>query len=156
MEHVNHPSHYNLHPAGIDCIDVIRHYVCDIANAIKYLWRAGLKAEMGKEDAEKEIEDLQKALWYIENYQSQTFQRHIAEAKPELIENYIQPITGHTITEIVTGYPDNISLAIFMLLQMGLNVNGMVYAVYGWSEMLNDCKKCIRQRIFDINMNSRK
>ena len=68
MEHVNHPKHYNSHPNGIECIDIIRHYVCDIANAIKYLWRAGLKPEMGKENAEKEIEDLKKALWYIEDY----------------------------------------------------------------------------------------
>ena len=58
MEHVNHPQHYNSHPNGIECIDIIRHYVCDIANAIKYLWRAGLKVELGMEDAEKEIEDL--------------------------------------------------------------------------------------------------
>ena len=37
MEHVNHPKHYNQHPAGIECIDIIRHYTCDIANALKYL-----------------------------------------------------------------------------------------------------------------------
>ena len=55
MEHVNHPKHYNSHPNGIECIDIIRHYVCDIANAIKYLWRAGLKAELGMEDAEKDV-----------------------------------------------------------------------------------------------------
>ena len=54
-EYVNHPAHYNQHPAGIECIDIIRHYTCDIANAIKYLWRAGLKPEMGKQDAEKKI-----------------------------------------------------------------------------------------------------
>jgi hypothetical protein len=68
MEHLNHPQHYNSHPNGIECIDIIRHYTCDIANAIKYCWRAGLKPEMGMEDAEKEIEDLKKALWYIEDY----------------------------------------------------------------------------------------
>ena len=67
-ENVNHPKHYNSHPAGVECIEVIRHYVCDIANAIKYLWRAGLKPEMGKDDAEKEIEDLKKAYWYIEDF----------------------------------------------------------------------------------------
>lgn len=47
---VSHPSHYNAHPAGIECIDVIRHYTCDIANAQKYLWRAGLKPEQGISD----------------------------------------------------------------------------------------------------------
>ena len=67
-EQVNHPKHYNSHPNGIECIYIIRHYTCDIANAIKYLWRAGLKPDMGKEDAEKEIEDLKKALWYINDY----------------------------------------------------------------------------------------
>ena len=67
MEHVNHPKHYNSHPNGIECIDIIRHYVCDIANAIKYLWRAGLKQEEGVSDRQKEIEDLRKAIWYIED-----------------------------------------------------------------------------------------
>ena len=152
MEHVNHPKHYNSHPNGIECIDIIRHYVCAIANAIKYLWRAGLKPEMGMEDAEKEIEDLKKALWYIEDYQRSASQ-HIAEAKPELINSYIHDITGHTVAEITTGYTDKISLAIFMLLQMGLIVNGAVYNVYGWPEMIDNCQKCIHQRIVDIKNN---
>lgn len=148
-EQVNHPSHYNQHPAGIECIDIIRHYTCDVANALKYLWRAGLKPEMGKEDAEKEIEDLEKALWYIEDYQNSR-DHHIAEAKPELMESYIQSVTGHTPFEITKGYDDSISLAIFMLLQMGLVVNGAVYAVYGWPKMLDDCKAHIHHRIDKI------
>lgn len=62
---VNHPSHYTSHPSGIECIEITRHYCFSIGNAIKYLWRAGLKKEMGLEDREKEIEDLRKAIWYI-------------------------------------------------------------------------------------------
>lgn len=62
---VNHPSHYTSHPSGIGCIEITRHYCFSIGNAIKYLWRAGLKKEMGLEDKEKEIEDLRKAIWYI-------------------------------------------------------------------------------------------
>ena len=65
QEHVNHPSHYNSHPSGVECIDIIRHYCYDIGAAIKYLWRAGLKKEEGMTDREKEIEDLQKAIWHI-------------------------------------------------------------------------------------------
>ena len=65
MEHVNHPRHYNARPDGLECIEIVRHYTFDIGCAIKYLWRAGLKVEMGKPNREKEIEDLQKALWYI-------------------------------------------------------------------------------------------
>lgn len=64
-DNVNHPTHYTSHPSGIECIEVTRHYCFSIGNAIKYLWRAGLKAEDGMTDRAKEIEDLKKALWYI-------------------------------------------------------------------------------------------
>lgn len=55
---VNHPPHYNAHPAGIECIDVIEHFNCNVANAMKYLWRAGLKSD-------DPLEDLKKAAWYV-------------------------------------------------------------------------------------------
>jgi len=57
---VNHPSHYTSHPSGVECIDIIEHHSLCLGNAIKYLWRAGLK------NKETLIEDLQKAIWYIE------------------------------------------------------------------------------------------
>ncbi len=63
---VNHPSHYTSHPSGVECIQITEHYDFCVGNAIKYLWRAGLKSEEGKSNIEKEIEDLQKAKWYIE------------------------------------------------------------------------------------------
>lgn len=62
---VNNPKHYTSHPSGIECIEITRHYDYCIGNAIKYLWRAGLKTENGMQDKEKEIEDLRKAIWYI-------------------------------------------------------------------------------------------
>ena len=65
QDNVNHPSHYTSHPSGIECIEITRHYCFSIGNAIKYLWRAGLKKESGQKDKEKEIEDLRKAIWYI-------------------------------------------------------------------------------------------
>ena len=61
---VNHPKHYTSHPSGVECIEITRHYTFDIGNAIKYLWRAGLKKEQGLSDIEKEIEDCKKAIWY--------------------------------------------------------------------------------------------
>lgn len=54
---VNHPPHYTAHPSGVECIDIAEHYGFSIGNAIKYLWRAGLKGN--------EVEDLKKAVWYI-------------------------------------------------------------------------------------------
>lgn len=62
---VNHPPHYCSHPSGIECITITRHYCFSIGNAIKYLWRAGLKKDASLEDKQKEIEDLEKSIWYI-------------------------------------------------------------------------------------------
>ena len=64
---VNHPAHYNSHPSGIECIEIARHHNFNIGNSIKYLWRAGLKSEEGMEDTDKQIEDLNKAIWYIQD-----------------------------------------------------------------------------------------
>jgi hypothetical protein len=60
MDKVNHPKHYTSHPSGIECIDIVEHHDFCIGNAIKYLWRAGLK------DGNSDVEDLRKAIWYIE------------------------------------------------------------------------------------------
>lgn len=65
ISNVNHPPHYNSHPSGIECIEIARHYCFSIGNAIKYLWRAGLKKDASMSDRLKEIEDLNKAIWYI-------------------------------------------------------------------------------------------
>ena len=64
-DNVNHPKHYTSHPSGVECIQITRHYCFSIGNAIKYLWRAGLKQEASMTDKEKEIEDLKKAIFYI-------------------------------------------------------------------------------------------
>lgn len=64
MGRVHHPNYYQ-HPSGVECINIVRHYIFSVGNAIKYLWRAGLKIEEGLTNKEKEIEDLKKAIWYI-------------------------------------------------------------------------------------------
>lgn len=65
MSNVNHPKHYNSHPSGIECIEIIRHYTFDIGSAIKYLWRNGLKQEQGMDPVQKQVEDCLKAVWCI-------------------------------------------------------------------------------------------
>lgn len=56
---VNHPSHYT--DGSIEVIDFIEDKRLNYhrGNAVKYICRAG------KKDPEKEVEDLQKAVWYI-------------------------------------------------------------------------------------------
>ncbi|MEV4737164.1 MULTISPECIES: DUF3310 domain-containing protein [unclassified Microbacterium] len=65
MDVVNHPPHYTSDPSGVECIEITRHRTFNIGNAIKYLWRAGLKADPDKNALAKQIEDLEKARWYI-------------------------------------------------------------------------------------------
>jgi hypothetical protein len=62
---VNHPTHYTSDPSGVECIQITRHRNFNVGNAIKYLWRAGLKESAGKTAHAKQIEDLEKARWYI-------------------------------------------------------------------------------------------
>jgi hypothetical protein len=56
---VNHPKHYTSHPSGIECIEVTRHMGFNLGNAMKYIWRADLKA--GADGRQ----DLEKAAWYL-------------------------------------------------------------------------------------------
>lgn len=59
------PSYYKNHPSGIECIEIARHHCFSIGNVFKYIWRAGLKTEEGVDNIDKEIEDLNKAIWYL-------------------------------------------------------------------------------------------
>ncbi|MCR5578637.1 MAG: DUF3310 domain-containing protein [Prevotella sp.] len=152
MEYVNHPKHYNQHPNGIECIDIIRRYTCDIANAIKYLWRAGNKAEMGKEDAEKEVEDLKKALWYIEDYRSH-FCRYglytaVCMGNAEYSSSF-KELTGHTIEDVCSVYPSPVKEAMQNLLRIGLIHNGGIAVCSMYIQEVS--AKCIEQRILDIS-----
>lgn len=56
---INHPPHYTGHPSGVECIDITEWMTFSAGNAIKYIWRAGLKTD-------DPIPDLQKARWYVD------------------------------------------------------------------------------------------
>lgn len=58
MSNVEHPKHYNSHPSGIECLDIVERMPFCLGNAVKYLWRADLKG--------KRSEDVQKALFYLD------------------------------------------------------------------------------------------
>ena len=59
-EAVDHPKHYTSHPSGVEAITVCEHLNFNRGNAMKYLWRAGEK------DPTREVEDLEKARWYLD------------------------------------------------------------------------------------------
>ena len=54
------PQHYQSDPSGVQCIEISENWSFCLGNALKYMWRSG------KKDSSKNIEDLQKAVWYIE------------------------------------------------------------------------------------------
>ena len=60
MEAINHPPHYA--DGKIEVIDFIedKNLNFNLGNVIKYVARAG------KKDKSKELEDLKKALWYLQ------------------------------------------------------------------------------------------
>lgn len=57
---INNPKHYNSHPSGVECHTIAHPFGYYIGNAIKYLWRCGLKP--GNDN----IQELEKAKWYID------------------------------------------------------------------------------------------
>jgi len=55
---VNHPSHYTQYK-GIEIIELTEQMNFNLGNAVKYACRAGYKSK------ETEIQDLEKAIWYL-------------------------------------------------------------------------------------------
>ena len=58
VDTVNYPPHYRAHASGVECIQITEHMNFCLGNAIKYIWRAGVKSQ-------DPVEDLSKAVWYI-------------------------------------------------------------------------------------------
>ena len=63
-EQVNHPGHYGGEMNPYEAIKVIDAWGLgfSLGNAVKYISRAG------KKNKEKEIEDLEKSIWYIRHH----------------------------------------------------------------------------------------
>ena len=63
-EQVNHPKHYGGQNNPYEAIKVIDAWDLgfSLGNTVKYISRAG------KKDPDKELQDLKKALWYLEHH----------------------------------------------------------------------------------------
>lgn len=68
-DRVNHPSHYTWlkDKCGVEVIDITRHLNFNKGNVIKYTLRSGYKEEEGIDPIDKEIEDLDKAIFYLKD-----------------------------------------------------------------------------------------
>lgn len=89
QEMINHPTHYNWHPAGIECIDISEQMQSNLSKAMEYVWRAGFKW-----DAK---EDYRKAIWYME--------REISRTEKGAIPPAVYPkLTGEQTRAIIKGF----------------------------------------------------
>ena len=57
-DNVNHPAHYTSHPSGVETIQIVEHMGFCLGNAVKYIMRCDEKGAA--------VEDLKKAVWYLE------------------------------------------------------------------------------------------
>jgi DNA-binding transcriptional ArsR family regulator len=55
---VHHPQHYNSHPSGVECVEYSELLPGNLSHVCVYVWRHA--------DKEKPVEDLRKALWFLE------------------------------------------------------------------------------------------
>jgi hypothetical protein len=153
---VNHPEYYKK-KNGIETIEVIRHYVCDIANAQKYLMRAGEKPEQGMTAEEKEVEDLRKALWYIHDVRkhrlSILFTAEAVKIPTMLLK--IFDTTGHEVANITKGFNEHISKALRRLLLVGLISDGKIYCCRTPTVCLSEATQEIQQRILEIEIKNK-
>lgn len=105
-DQVNHPKHYTSDPSGIECIDITRHRNFNIGNTIKYLWRAGLKEDKDRKLIDKQVEDLNKAVWYLVDEIHRLGGR--CTVKTDSI-NTCLPIDNESIIDAALNYHENIN-----------------------------------------------
>ena len=91
IDSINHPKHYQpIFPSvTAECILITRLLSFDRGNAFKYIWRAGEKG-----GHEKFKEDLEKALWYI-NDEQQNGKHNTAKVDLDVVFPVFNAITAN-------------------------------------------------------------
>lgn len=105
-ERVDHPRHYNQHPSKVETIDLIENLPCNLANAVKYLWRCGLKT------TETPLRDLMSARWYTER-ERQRIRMYELENEPVPKTEIVWRAIAHRVIEagdggVLSGYLANL------------------------------------------------
>lgn len=130
-QQVNHPKHYNRHPRGIECIEIVQHCEFGPGNAFKYLWRAGEKPGVAA------VDDLRKAAWYIKH----EMERLVNDK--ELIREVVlghkkRRHPDHVMGEVTEVFRPNIRVAMNYL---------WLYQFFGITNFLPDALKAIEEEI---------
>lgn len=83
LDMVEHPQHYLKHPSGLEVIDITRHHNFCVGNALKYIFRHEYKG--------KPVEDLRKAIQYIEFEIADIEKRQTEVEAEEAVEEQAEP-----------------------------------------------------------------
>ena len=76
-DEVNHPAHYTAY-VGLEVIQLTEQMNFNRGNAVKYIARAGLKSY------ETEIQDLEKAAWYLQREIERVFNKRARDGSGEV------------------------------------------------------------------------
>lgn len=104
-ELVNHPAHYNQHPSGVECIDVIENMCCNVAFATKHIWRLGKK--------DHPLVDTGKAIWYLKR---EIARRNSLNDRRQLYYRGEHDRIPLTPINIASGFPGHIDEAMLDLI----------------------------------------
>ena len=84
-DEVNHPVHYTAY-VGIEVIQLTEQMNFNRGNAVKYIARAGLKSY------DTEIQDLEKAAWYIQREIERVFNKRARDGSAEALAAFRQKL----------------------------------------------------------------
>ena len=133
MDNINHPSYYA--DGKIEVIEFIedKNFGYCLGNAIKYISRAGKKSK------ETEIQDLQKAVWYI-NRRIQELSEQQETVNHEVPENCNRKVPSS----------DDIREILCMVHEIGKSENTHPYYknskyLHGWDDAVSACENIIEE-----------
>lgn len=91
-------AHYNRHPSGIECVDIMRPCHTSMGTAIKYVWRYEHK---------NGVKDLKKARYYLSDVLAEGMSHYPPYASRVLLERAIEADDNGDrrvlLSQIVTG-----------------------------------------------------
>jgi predicted MarR family transcription regulator len=107
---VQKPRHYNVHPSGVEAVDLCQCLGFNLGNAVKYLFRCSHKGAL--------IEDLKKARWYLER-------ASVHEAVPTIRERFADEYVSLLVAKVCEASPAGDVLAdVLTMLEEGRASDG--------------------------------
>jgi hypothetical protein len=106
---VQKARHYNVHPSGIECIEIVRFMSFNLGNAFKYVFRRGDKGNL--------VQDLEKAQYYV-NDEIMLLESLIAMVPAKDLEQYrynthLTRSVQRKLQKVCDAEPDRLASAVF-------------------------------------------